>query len=284
MHRVTNGNHDSTVNVASQPRTFIDLFAGCGGLSLGLMQAGWQGLFAVERSLDAFKTLSHNLISDNPGRPFCNGFAWPSWLPRNLLKSATFFLNTPRTVRSSRNGDPRCWGRPVRVFHLRGAGRLTIHATNFSRDIWTSSIYEAKIVFSKRPRDQHRAREEAVARKWPTRPTTQELCREDQTLLDQHGYEPQQVLVRACDFGVPQYRPRYLTVGIARLACRQTAPNFLETLMTVRDGFLKARGLPLDGYVNVAQAISDLCVTGKTQLSVMTLSLLTDFSKSRMSP
>ena len=28
--------------------TVIDLFAGCGGLSLGLYQAGWHGVFAIE--------------------------------------------------------------------------------------------------------------------------------------------------------------------------------------------------------------------------------------------
>ena len=39
--------------------TYIDLFAGCGGLSLGLHNAGWQGVFAIEKSPDAFKTLQH---------------------------------------------------------------------------------------------------------------------------------------------------------------------------------------------------------------------------------
>jgi DNA (cytosine-5)-methyltransferase 1 len=29
--------------------TYIDLFAGCGGLSLGLHLAGWKGLFAIEK-------------------------------------------------------------------------------------------------------------------------------------------------------------------------------------------------------------------------------------------
>lgn len=29
--------------------TVIDLFAGCGGLSLGLYQAGWNGIFAIEK-------------------------------------------------------------------------------------------------------------------------------------------------------------------------------------------------------------------------------------------
>ena len=37
--------------------TYIDLFAGCGGLSLGLHNSGWKGLFAVEKSPHAFETL-----------------------------------------------------------------------------------------------------------------------------------------------------------------------------------------------------------------------------------
>ena len=38
-------------------KTYIDLFAGCGGLSLGLHNSGWKGAFAIEKSEDAFKTL-----------------------------------------------------------------------------------------------------------------------------------------------------------------------------------------------------------------------------------
>ncbi len=47
-----------------QPRglTFVDIFAGGGGLSLGLMQAGWRGLFAIEAEKLAFQTLKHNLV------------------------------------------------------------------------------------------------------------------------------------------------------------------------------------------------------------------------------
>ena len=54
--------------------TYIDLFAGCGGLSLGLHNAGWKGLFAIEKSPDAFLTLKHNLIDNE------KHFEWPSWL------------------------------------------------------------------------------------------------------------------------------------------------------------------------------------------------------------
>ena len=53
---------------------YIDIFAGCGGLSTGLMKAGWTGLFAVEKNPDAFLTLKHNLINKT------NHFMWPDWL------------------------------------------------------------------------------------------------------------------------------------------------------------------------------------------------------------
>lgn len=56
--------------------TVIDLFAGAGGLSLGLYQAGWSGLFAIEKNPFAFETLKYNLID---GR---HHFAWPEWLPQ----------------------------------------------------------------------------------------------------------------------------------------------------------------------------------------------------------
>lgn len=51
---------------------YIDLFAGCGGLSLGLHNAGLKGLFAVEKNEDAFLTLKYNLI-DNKNHFSCSG-------------------------------------------------------------------------------------------------------------------------------------------------------------------------------------------------------------------
>src|SRR4051812_37802950 len=68
----------------SQP-TFIDVFAGCGGLSLGLMLSGWKGLFAIEKEANAFKTLSHNLLTAN--RPVA--FLWPEWLPKRAINVRT---------------------------------------------------------------------------------------------------------------------------------------------------------------------------------------------------
>lgn len=60
--------------------TYIDLFSGCGGLSLGLGWAGWRGVFAIEKDPMAYKTFKKNLIDESaPHRHFAN---WPSWLEK----------------------------------------------------------------------------------------------------------------------------------------------------------------------------------------------------------
>lgn len=61
--------------------TFIDAFAGCGGLSLGLMQAGLTGRFAIERDRFAFATLKTNLLAQ--GAPY--KYVWPRWLPKEPI-------------------------------------------------------------------------------------------------------------------------------------------------------------------------------------------------------
>ena len=53
---------------------FIDLFSGCGGLSLGLLSAGYTGLFAIEKNPDAFQSLKKNLITSP--KHFTASFNW----------------------------------------------------------------------------------------------------------------------------------------------------------------------------------------------------------------
>src|SRR5579859_602118 len=60
---------------------FVDAFAGCGGLSLGLMQAGLTGLLAIEHDKFAFDTLRANLLSG----PAQYRFSWPKWMPREPI-------------------------------------------------------------------------------------------------------------------------------------------------------------------------------------------------------
>ena len=55
---------------------YIDLFAGCWGLSLWLFNSGlWQGVLAIEKNAMAFETLRYNLIDKK------KHFDWPKEIP-----------------------------------------------------------------------------------------------------------------------------------------------------------------------------------------------------------
>ena len=90
--------------------TVIDLFAGCGGLSLGLYQAGWEGLFAIEKNAFAFETLKYNLIDNK------KHFNWPDWLPQTEHDINEVLKKYPKQLKSLRGkvdlvaGGPPCQG------------------------------------------------------------------------------------------------------------------------------------------------------------------------------
>lgn len=73
-----------------QQRTFIDLFSGCGGLSLGMTDAGFRGLFAVEKAPDAFLTFKANLLENVQEERF----VWPKWLDKKISVSRISSRNT----------------------------------------------------------------------------------------------------------------------------------------------------------------------------------------------
>jgi DNA (cytosine-5)-methyltransferase 1 len=93
--------------------TFIDLFAGCGGLSLGLMQSGWSGLFAIEKDKFAFESLSYNLLFPNPVNL---GFQWPDWLskePHSVQELGTVYATRLQSLSGKVDllaGGPPCQG------------------------------------------------------------------------------------------------------------------------------------------------------------------------------
>lgn len=94
--------------------TYIDIFAGCGGLSLGFYNAGYNGVFAIEKNKDAFSTLEYNLINNK------NHYNWPDWLPlcehdinellSNYLEELTSLKGKIQVVA----GGPPCQGFSIR--------------------------------------------------------------------------------------------------------------------------------------------------------------------------
>lgn len=113
---------DDIVAIAHMPMdtanfTFIDVFAGCGGLSLGLMQAGGTGLFAIEHDKFAFQTLHHNLLQSSAKYRF----QWPSWLPEEPI-DVLDILNTKQEELASLRGhvDMLVGGPPCQGFSAAG--------------------------------------------------------------------------------------------------------------------------------------------------------------------
>src|SRR5215472_9749609 len=100
----------------AQPRSrkvvFVDAFAGCGGLSLGLMQAGLMGRFAIEHDKFAFETLRANLLVRNA--PY--KFSWPRWLPLKPISITNLVDNFEDELASMAGsvdvlvGGPPCQG------------------------------------------------------------------------------------------------------------------------------------------------------------------------------
>jgi DNA (cytosine-5)-methyltransferase 1 len=94
--------------------TFVDLFAGCGGFSLGLSMAGLKGRFAVERDPMAFATFEANLSSDQCLQ--VTQFDWPKWLPKrawdieHLLSQHKADLEGLRGSVDVLAGGPPCQG------------------------------------------------------------------------------------------------------------------------------------------------------------------------------
>jgi DNA (cytosine-5)-methyltransferase 1 len=99
--------------------TFIDLFAGCGGLSLGAIKAGFVGKFAIEYQKNAFETLKFNLIERKEDELIKYGikrFEWPEDLPitnfdiKELLKNKKEFLKSLNGKIDLVVGGPPCQG------------------------------------------------------------------------------------------------------------------------------------------------------------------------------
>jgi len=118
---------------------FVDLFSGCGGLSLGLSMAGLQGVFAVEKDPMAFDTFSGNFLGerDVPVKKF----TWPSWLERKPGVSMTFSTSTSQTLsRCAVLYKSSQGGLLAKDLALRGAGARKIHATSCSRSMYRLSM------------------------------------------------------------------------------------------------------------------------------------------------
>ena len=210
--------------------TMIDLFAGCGGLSLGMENAGFQPVFVNELNEDAMATYLANRHHLLGGRPFaeqphlrCNDAheLQGERLERLVADLASLGLHFPSTETAKKgsggsNLDLLAGGPPCQGYS--GIGHRRSYSVD-KRDIPSNQLYQrmAAIIRRLRPRIflfenvrgllNARWTREGDRKIWP------DVLREFRSIK---GYDVRWSLVRASDYGVPQNRPRVLLVGIRK--------------------------------------------------------------------
>lgn len=233
--------------------TFIDLFAGCGGLSLGLLQAGWRGLCAIEKNSEAFETLKVNLVEGKRSPQF----QWPTSLPRDAMSIATFLrrLLNPALARDLVGRvDLVAGGPPCQGFSFAGRRQHDDPRNRLFRQ------YIA-VVAALRPRLLLIENVQGVAVRHGERrlPYSRKIVR----ALAKIGYECYVGIHRAADFGVPQERPRCFFVGVDVSAYPHVSGAWLkkwlpEHVEAGRNELLEEKGLVSTIPVCVRHAIGDL--------------------------
>jgi DNA (cytosine-5)-methyltransferase 1 len=197
----------------------VDLFAGCGGLSLGLENAGFTPVFVNELNADARASYLRNREREAPH------LADPTFhcadvkelvLPRTALPNLKRALRREFEIDVNAGeldliaGGPPCQG-------FSGIG----HRRSYSVDkeqLPSNHLYEdmAFVVNSLQPKiflfENVRG---LLSAKWTADGEKGEIWDEVRaTFTALRGYTTNWALVRAKDYGVPQNRPRVLLVGI----------------------------------------------------------------------
>lgn len=238
----------------SDDLTSIDLFAGCGGLSLGLHEAGWTGLFAIERDPMAFDTLYSNLVSEDA--PYKAYESWPEWIDQTPHDIDTF-LNDPEIIKSLRSlrgtvtlvaGGPPCQG-------------FSVGGSRNGADERNHLVHRLlEIVDAVRPKIALIENVEGITRAFKSRPregATRSVADEVVAAFASLGYTADFGIANASHFGVPQTRRRAVIIGV-RNDLDILPSDFFRYLEKIREEHLRASGLPLDRAVTAAEALGDL--------------------------
>jgi len=227
---------------------YIDLFAGCGGLSLGLHNAGWKGLFAIEKSPDAFRTLEYNLIQNK------NHFNWPKWLPQQALEINYVIENFGKELKSlNRKVDLVAGGPPCQGFSMAGRRREDDLRNNLITSyINFIEIIQPKILFFENVKG-------FTMEFKKNKDKGKEYASFVENELNNAGYYVKGQLVNFGDYGVPQKRTRFILVGVRKdlkHVTQETADIFFSKIQQNKHSFLSEKNLTI--ATNLEDAISDL--------------------------
>lgn len=221
---------------------YIDIFAGCGGLSLGLNNAGWKGVFAIEKNADAFETLKFNLIDKN------KHFSWVNWLEKTNHDINEVIENHKDELKSLSGKIPLVvGGPPCQGFSMAGQRK--------KNDI-RNKLVQSYIEFIKLVKPEYLFFENVHGftvgfrgkNNSKSKPMSLYIIGE----LKKIGYNVYSEVLDISDYGVPQKRKRFILLG----SLKGDPKEFFGILNSQKEDFL--RNKELRASVSVEEAIGDL--------------------------
>lgn len=231
---------------------FIDVFAGCGGLSLGLMQAGWSGVFAIEKSLDAFQTLEYNLCRKDSKYQF----DWPKWLPCKAISTRQLLnIYSKQLVQICGKIDLIAGGPPCQGFSTAGLRNPRDPRNRLTHEyIRLVQLVRPKYLLLENVRG---FQSKFIGKDEPFSATVARKLKNIKPI----GYHIHTAMVNASLFGVPQPRARFILIGV-RSDLGDFDQDPFESIKEGASAFRESKGLN-DQTISVSKSIKDLAIKGK---------------------
>jgi len=190
--------------------TYIDLFNGAGGLTLGMHEAGWTALFGVDRDKMSFETYSENFLKE--GTPHGQITDWPEFLDKrnhdilNLLSDSE--------IKRKMHGLSDCvvGGPPCQGFSVAGK-RISDDPRNFLAQAF------CKFVCIVNPLVFLMENVEGITHVMTDPNGRTDRVSTAEAIVNEmwaSGYDVKAQVINALDFGVPQIRRRTVIVGVEK--------------------------------------------------------------------
>lgn len=244
------------MKIKAKPKfTFIDLFAGCGGLSLGLERAGFTPLLVNELNQDALSTYLLNRRDEFP------------WLYDNNVSNVKDLVLNQKLLDGFHASikkdfgidiykgqlDLICGGPPCQGFS--GLGIRRSYSVE-KKQLPSNYLYQDMAFLINRIRPKIFLFENVrglLSAKWTNDGMKGEIFKDVlQTFKDIGVYHIRFKLVRAKDYGVPQNRPRILIVGLRKDVFPEPKVKSDDAVLA---GFLPK---PVGGYPSIEELLGDL--------------------------
>jgi len=224
--------------------TYIDIFAGCGGISLGLHNSGWKGLFAIEKDEMAFETLKYNLIDRR------KHFDWPNWLPKKEYDILQFMKGYREELKKlQKKIDLVVGGPPCQGFSMAGRRKEEDKRNN---------LFEAYLEFIDLVKPKTLIFENVKGftigfkNKTGRGKAFSDIAKER---LEKLGYDVEGEIVDFSNLSVPQRRKRFILVGF-RKDLNKNPKEFFRKIYENNVNFCKKKKIKQKN--TVGEAISDL--------------------------